>query len=57
MFALIVNGQPKAIESDQVKYLRKELQGIRDRVNHVLDTLEPPVPVASLEPAPTENGV
>ncbi len=51
-----VNGQPRPIETDQVKHLRKELQGIRDKVNHILDTLEPPAPATTVEPAPTENG-
>ncbi|XP_071510524.1 uncharacterized protein [Diadema antillarum] len=39
---LFVNGQPRPIEGDQIKNLRKELQTIRNQVNHLLDSLEPP---------------
>lgn len=35
-----VNGQPLPLESDDVKHIRKELQSIRNRVNHLLDHLE-----------------
>ena len=45
-----VNGLPRPLEGDDVKHIRKELQGIRDRVNMLLDSLEPP-------PAPAvQNG-
>lgn len=37
---LFVNGQPLPLESDDVKHIRKELQSIRNRVNHLLDHLE-----------------
>ena len=53
---MTVNGLPRPIETDQVKHLRKELQNIRDRVNHILDTLEPPAPATTVESVPTENG-
>ncbi len=53
---ILVNGKPRPIETNQVKHLRKELQHIRDRVNQILDTLEPPTVPAGLQPLPTENG-
>ncbi|XP_030307807.1 protein TFG isoform X1 [Calypte anna] len=39
---LFVNGQPRPLESNQVKYLRRELIELRNKVNHLLDCLEPP---------------
>ncbi|XP_036914854.1 protein TFG isoform X5 [Sturnira hondurensis] len=52
---LFVNGQPRPLESSQVKYLRRELIELRNKVNRLLDTLEPPG-----EPGPStsipENG-
>ncbi|XP_053732189.1 protein TFG isoform X1 [Synchiropus splendidus] len=39
---LFVNGQPRPLESSQVKYLRRELIELRNKVNHLLDSLEPP---------------
>ncbi|NP_001279329.1 protein TFG [Callorhinchus milii] len=39
---LFVNGQPRPLESNQVKYLRKELIELRNKVNRLLDSLEPP---------------
>lgn len=36
-----VNGQPRPLECDQVKQIRGELQQIRDRVNYLLDSLDP----------------
>ncbi|XP_031436801.1 LOW QUALITY PROTEIN: protein TFG [Clupea harengus] len=39
---LFVNGQPRPLDSCQVKYLRKELIGLRNKVNSLLDSLEPP---------------
>lgn len=38
---LSVNGHPKPLEGDQIKSIRTELQSIRDRVNNMLDSLEP----------------
>uniref|UniRef100_A0A8C5LVX8 Trafficking from ER to golgi regulator n=1 Tax=Leptobrachium leishanense TaxID=445787 RepID=A0A8C5LVX8_9ANUR len=38
-----VNGQPRPLESSQVKYLRRELIELRNKVNQLLDCLEPPV--------------
>lgn len=50
-----VNGQPRPLESSQVKYLRRELIELRNKVNRLLDSLEPPG-----EPGPStsvpENG-
>ncbi|XP_067402259.1 protein TFG isoform X2 [Emydura macquarii macquarii] len=40
---LFVNGQPRPLESNQVKYLRRELIELRNKVNRLLDCLEPPV--------------
>ncbi|CAJ0938748.1 unnamed protein product [Ranitomeya imitator] len=37
-----VNGQPRPLESSQVKYLRRELIELRNKVNRLLDCLEPP---------------
>ncbi|KAE8299109.1 Protein TFG TRK-fused gene protein [Larimichthys crocea] len=39
---LFVNGQPRPLESSQVKYLRRELIELRNKVNNLLDSLEPP---------------
>ncbi|TTM51868.1 Protein TFG [Bagarius yarrelli] len=39
---LFVNGQPRPLESCQVKHLRKELIQLRNRINSLLDSLEPP---------------
>ncbi|KAJ8013323.1 hypothetical protein DPEC_G00052070 [Dallia pectoralis] len=38
---LFVNGQPRPLESSQVKYLRRELIELRNKVNSLLDSLEP----------------
>jgi len=43
-FIFSVNGQPRPLESEDVKLIRHELQHIRDRVNHLLDKLEPSLP-------------
>ncbi|XP_030642308.1 protein TFG [Chanos chanos] len=47
---LFVNGQPQPLESSQVKYLRKELIDLRNKVNSLLDSLEPPI-----EPIPAST--
>ncbi|XP_072300895.1 protein TFG isoform X2 [Eucyclogobius newberryi] len=39
---LFVNGQPRPLESSQVKNLRRELIELRNKVNTLLDSLEPP---------------
>lgn len=39
---LFVNGLPRPLESDEVKYIRRELKELRNRINHLLDILEPP---------------
>lgn len=53
--SVLVNGQPRPLESSQVKYLRRELIELRNKVNRLLDSLEPPG-----EPGPStsipENG-
>ncbi|XP_022252003.1 protein TFG-like isoform X3 [Limulus polyphemus] len=38
---IFVNGQPAPLETDELKHIRKELQQIRDKVNQLLDHLEP----------------
>ncbi|XP_066434475.1 protein TFG isoform X2 [Eleutherodactylus coqui] len=56
---LFVNGQPRPLESSQVKYLRRELIELRNKVNRLLDCLEPPadpgIP-SSLHDAETVDG-
>ena len=47
---LFVNGQPRPLESIQVKYLRRELIELRNKVNCSLDSLEPPG-----EPGPSSS--
>jgi len=37
---LIVNGGPRPLDPEEVKHVKKELQGIRDKVNHLLDCLD-----------------
>ena len=56
-----VNGQPRPLESSQVKHLRRELIELRNKVNSLLDSLEPPTepgladsaPDSGTEPLPT----
>ncbi|XP_049583204.1 protein TFG isoform X4 [Syngnathus scovelli] len=43
---LFVNGQPRPLESSHVKYLRRELIELRNKVNTLLDTFEPPKELA-----------
>lgn len=50
-----VNGQPRPLESSQVKYLRRELIELRNKVNRLLDCLEPPVE-PGLSTSLPENG-
>ena len=45
-----VNGQPRPLESSQVKYLRRELIELRNKVNRLLDSLELPG-----EPGPSSS--
>ncbi|KAL4656521.1 protein TFG-like [Arapaima gigas] len=40
---LFVNGQPRPLESSQMKHLRRELFELRNKVNRLLDSLEPSV--------------
>lgn len=42
LFFFTVNGQPRPLESSQVKHLRRELIHLRNKVNSLLDSLEPP---------------
>lgn len=50
-----MNGQPRPLESSQVKYLRRELIELRNKVNNLLDSLEPPSEPGMTSTAP-ENG-
>ncbi|XP_045021479.1 protein TFG-like [Bubalus bubalis] len=47
---LFINGQPRPLESSQVKYLRRELIELRNKVNRLLDSLELPG-----EPGPSSS--
>ena len=40
-FDIAVNGKPRPLEGDDLKHIRGELREIRDKVNCLLDTLEP----------------
>lgn len=50
-----MNGQPRPLESSQVKYLRRELIELRKKVNNLLDSLEPPTEPGLTATAP-ESG-
>ncbi|MFT7799838.1 protein TFG isoform X1 [Arapaima gigas] len=54
---LFVNGQPRPLESSQVKYLRHELIELRNKVNRLLDSLEPPAETGLLASAPDSEAV
>uniref|UniRef100_H3CB20 Trafficking from ER to golgi regulator n=1 Tax=Tetraodon nigroviridis TaxID=99883 RepID=H3CB20_TETNG len=54
---LFVNGQPRPLESSQVKYLRRELIELRNKVNNLLDTLEPPTEPGLTATAPESESV
>ncbi|XP_061827695.1 protein TFG isoform X1 [Nerophis lumbriciformis] len=54
---LFVNGQPRPLESSQVKYLRRELIELRNKVNTLLDTLEPPTEPGVVATAPESETV
>ncbi|XP_076018034.1 protein TFG isoform X2 [Genypterus blacodes] len=54
---LFVNGQPRPLESSQVKYLRRELIEIRNKVNNLLDSLEPPTEPGLAATAPDSEKV
>ncbi|XP_005733906.1 protein TFG isoform X2 [Pundamilia nyererei] len=54
---LFVNGQPRPLESSQVKYLRRELIELRNKVNNLLDTLEPPTEPGLAATAPDSESV
>ena len=47
---LFINGQPRPLASSQVKYLRRELIELRNKVNRLLDSLELPG-----EPGPSSS--
>ncbi|OWF53662.1 protein TFG-like [Mizuhopecten yessoensis] len=60
---LFVNGRPQPLETEEVKLIKKELQLVRDTVNHLLDRLEPQGEITSSgeanvkdEPMVTESG-
>ncbi|KAK6315081.1 hypothetical protein J4Q44_G00146100 [Coregonus suidteri] len=52
---LFVNGQPRPLESSQVKYLRRELIELRNKVNSLLDSLEPPSEPGLAASAPDQD--
>ncbi|KAF3843364.1 hypothetical protein F7725_002213 [Dissostichus mawsoni] len=54
---LFVNGQPRPLESSQVKYLRRELIELRNKVNNLLDSLEPPTEPGLAATAPDSDSV
>lgn len=54
---LFVNGQPRPLESSQVKYLRRELIELRNKVNNLLDSLEPPTESGFIPAAPDSEMV
>ncbi|KAM9710874.1 protein TFG isoform 2-T2 [Menidia menidia] len=54
---LFVNGQPRPLESSQVKYLRRELIELRNKVNNLLDSLEPPTEPGLAATAPESETV
>uniref|UniRef100_G3NE86 Trafficking from ER to golgi regulator n=1 Tax=Gasterosteus aculeatus aculeatus TaxID=481459 RepID=G3NE86_GASAC len=54
---LFVNGQPRPLESSQVKYLRRELIELRNKVNNLLDSLEPPTETGLAAKAPDSESV
>uniref|UniRef100_A0A3P8V3T9 Trafficking from ER to golgi regulator n=1 Tax=Cynoglossus semilaevis TaxID=244447 RepID=A0A3P8V3T9_CYNSE len=54
---LFVNGQPRPLESSQVKYLRRELIELRNKVNNLLDSLEPPSEPGLAATAPESEAV
>ncbi|XP_003961804.1 protein TFG [Takifugu rubripes] len=54
---LFVNGQPRPLESSQVKYLRRELIELRKKVNNLLDSLEPPTEPGLTATAPESESV
>ncbi|CAL9690370.1 unnamed protein product [Knipowitschia caucasica] len=54
---LFVNGQPRPLESSQVKYLRRELIELRNKVNTLLDSLEPPAELGLAPAAPDSETV
>ncbi|XP_062312521.1 protein TFG isoform X4 [Osmerus eperlanus] len=53
---LFVNGQPRPLESSQVKYLRRELIELRNKVNSLLDSLEPSSEHSLVASAPPSDG-
>lgn len=44
---LFVNSQPKQLTSEESRYLRHQLQGVRDRINQLLDNLDGHVPLSA----------
>ncbi|XP_045062647.1 protein TFG-like isoform X3 [Coregonus clupeaformis] len=54
---LFVNGQPRPLESSQVKYLRRELIELRNKVNGLLESLESPSEPGLAVSAPDRDSV
>lgn len=48
---LFVNNQPKQLTTDESRYLRHQLQGVRDRINQLLDNLDCHAPLGTADAA------
>lgn len=48
---LFVNRQPKQLTSEESRYLRHQLQGVRDRINQLLDNLDCHAPLSATDAA------
>lgn len=46
-----VNSQPKQLTSEESRYLRHQLQGVRDQINHLLDNLDSPSALSAADVA------
>jgi len=53
----IVNSQPKQLTSDESRYLRHQLQGVRDQINQLLDNLDCQLPVSAADTADSTAAV
>jgi len=52
-----VNSQPKQLTSEESRYLRHQLQGMRDRINQLLDNLDGAMPLAAADSADATAGI
>lgn len=51
MIVNAVNSQPKQLTSEESRYLRHQLQGMRDRINQLLDNLDCHAPLSAMDAA------